>query len=513
MTMARREEGKVVMIAGPDGVGKSTLAESMMKGELRGRPVLLVHHRQAGVLPARRMRGSGTEPHRHPPYPWLVSLAKMLYLFLDFRLAWALRIEPFRRRGGWVLLQRNWWDAVIDPTRYRLRSSPRLARALGRLLPQPDLIFVLEAPPAVIAGRKQELPQEELERQTLAWKAMLEGRPGVTFLDASLSPDQLARQATNQLLWSERRRDEEGWVNLPSRSDPRWTIRRGPPSRTATGLSLYQPVRVRGLAAWSLARILARTGSFRLLPRGQRPPAALQAILAPHVPTGGTVAVARSSHPQRQVALIVGPGGDRQIAKVAYSADARQALEREAEMIRILGPLLSPPVNPPIILGEAEGLLLLRGVRPLLRARPWHLPPEVAHALGRLFRAGADQGLTMGPAHADFAPWNLVRSGDSWTLVDWEHARVDAPPFHDVFHWLFQAHDLLGRPSRRALLAGLRGRGWVGEAIGAYARGAGLNVTETPRFLLIYLDERSRREHLTGVDELQRAVRAVSEGP
>lgn len=499
------------MIAGPDGVGKSTLADSLRAGGLRGRPVLMVHHRQAGVLPARKMRGSGTEPHRHSPYSPLVSLAKLLYLFVDFRLAWALRIEPFRRRGGWVLLQRSWWDLVIDPRRYRLRPSPRLSRALGRLLPQPDFTLVLEAPASVIAGRKRELPRVELERQTRAWRDMLGGRPGVTFLDASLPPDQLSSRAADELFRLES--PQAGWVNLPSRTDPRWTLRRGPPSRTAAGLSIYQPVRLRGLAGWSLSRLLAGAGFFRMFPKGQAPPPSLEEILAPHVPAGRTVAVARSSHPDRHIALIVGPGGDRQIAKVAYSDEAQRSLDREADYIRTLGPLLRPPVTAPSILAEAPGLLLLKAVRPRLRIRPWRLPPEVAHALGRLFRARATAGPPLsGPAHADLAPWNLIRSDGGWTLVDWEHARLQAPPFHDVFHWLFQSHDLLGRPSRRALLAGVRGRGWVGRAIQAYARGAGLDAAEAPGYFLTYLDGRIDRGDGATPDVLQRAVREGSGG-
>jgi hypothetical protein len=123
-----------------------------------------------------------------------------------------------------------------------------------------------------------------------------------------------------------------------------------------------------------------------------------------------------------------------------------------------------------------DDALLLEWVDADPRSEPWRLPLAVAESLGALFASGmheCDRGLC-GPAHGDAAPWNLLASGGSWVLVDWEVSLDDAPPFFDVFHYLVQGHALLGRPAHQDLLAGLDGRGWIGEAIAAYARGAGL---------------------------------------
>ena len=45
-------------------------------------------------------------------------------------------------------------------------------RVLGWLLPQPDLVIVLEAPPDVLMARKSEIEPVELERQTRAWRSL-----------------------------------------------------------------------------------------------------------------------------------------------------------------------------------------------------------------------------------------------------------------------------------------------------------------------------------------------------
>ncbi len=83
----RSRRGGVLLLAGPDGVGKTTLSRALEETVLVDRPLLHVHHRRGvGVLPARKPQGPTSEPHRHPPYGRLVSAGKLLYLYLDFLL-------------------------------------------------------------------------------------------------------------------------------------------------------------------------------------------------------------------------------------------------------------------------------------------------------------------------------------------------------------------------------------------------------------------------------------------
>jgi hypothetical protein len=143
--------------------------------------------------------GPVTEPHADPPYPVILSLAKTGYLFLDFLLGWAFRVRPWVRRGGWVVLERGWWDIAVDPRRYRLRAPARTAWLLGRFLPAPDLTVVLEAPDTVLLSRKRELPAEELGRQRDAWRNGLPGGARPVYLDASLPALELAERVGREL--------------------------------------------------------------------------------------------------------------------------------------------------------------------------------------------------------------------------------------------------------------------------------------------------------------------------
>src|SRR6266511_631969 len=111
----RSRRGGVLLLAGPDGVGKTTLSRALEETVLVDRPLLHVHHRRGvGVLPARKPQGPTSEPHRHPPYGRPVSAGKLLCLYLDFILVFVTRPRPFGSAGGWGILQRNWWDLPVD---------------------------------------------------------------------------------------------------------------------------------------------------------------------------------------------------------------------------------------------------------------------------------------------------------------------------------------------------------------------------------------------------------------
>lgn len=288
-----------------------------------------------------------------------------------------------------------------------------------------------------------------------------------------------------------------GWTALPTRRDPRWTLPRGPRTLATKSLRIYQPVTLKAHAGWSAARLVASLGGFRLLPTSRVEPLGVASALEPYLRRFRIVALARANHPARFVALLADERGLRAVAKFATDEAGRAVLGREGNAIEELGPLLPPPLFPPRVLDRGEGHLILNVVDWQPRLASWRLPEEVADALGRFFAGGvqeasAGEASPVGPAHGDFAPWNLFRTRSGWTLLDWEEARRGDPPFFDLFHYLVRAHAHLRHPTRRQLLTGLDGSGWVGRAIRAYASGAGLRFDDAPEYLRRYLEESSR---------------------
>jgi hypothetical protein len=516
VTRVRQPSGLFVLVCGPDGSGKSSIAEklpALCEGMFRRKAWF---HWRPGVLPQAgallsRTSGDPSKPHSKPPKGHVPSIASLIYYWLDWLLGGWFRIWVLRARAGLVVVERGWWDIGVDSRRYRLKAPPWMVRALGFFVPRPDLALILEAPTGVLLKRKAEISPEELARQTTVWSSALPRKVKAAHLDASVGLEDMFRRVRELVIASLEARAVSrlgaGWSVLSWQGSPRWWIPRGPRNYAAGGLGIYQPVTFRGRIGWEAARLLAGIGGFRLLPRGEAPPRAVREVLSSYIPPRGTVAVTRGRFPDRYVALILDETGTGSaVAKVASAAPAVAALDREATSIQSLGRYLTSAVSAPEVIASQPGLLLIRAERWELRRQPWILDEEVARALGLFFRGGArhERDQLVGPTHGDVAPWNLLSTERGWVLVDWESAAEDGPPFYDLCHYIVQAYSLLGRPSLRSVVSGFsRGEGWIGRAIEAYAEGAGISPAEAASFLESYLRSsgnrllvRSRRDRL-----------------
>ena len=486
--------GLVVLLVGPDGAGKSSVANALADacGQLFRRS-LRVHFRP-GVLPrpsalARRPDAlDSNRPHSRAPHGQLLSLALLTYHWLDALLGYAVRVAPVRARTGLVVVERGFADIAVDPTRYRLQVSPALVRGLARLLPRPDVTMILDAEPEAITARKAELEQVEVRRQLDAWRAY---EPAAVRLDASRPLDAVVAGARKHVVAALERRGaatlDGGWAPIPPLGPKRlWIPRRRAPALGALRVQSAGDVSTRmGLRA---ARVGVYIGGTRLL-RATPPPAEVRRALAPHVPRGCTYSVKRAVHPGRYLAVVLDSSGQPvALAKIAVNDATRVRLLDERAAIDRWGPFLPEPLSAPRVVSSSDDALVLEWVDHRGRRRPWLLPVEVAEALGTFFARNRREGDgSRGPAHGDCAPWNLLSRDDGWTLVDWEVALDDAPAFFDAFHYVVQGHAFLGSPSRAEIVRGLDGDGWIGDALAAYAAAAGIPRESAPERFAEYL--------------------------
>ncbi len=279
------------------------------------------------------------------------------------------------------------------------------------------------------------------------------------------------------------------WVALPTSRAPRWFLPREPPTRARAGLSVYHPVTFRSRVGWEAARVLAGLGAFRYRRGFGLMPREVWEAAGPLIPSGGSLAVARANHPGRFLALVFDVD-ERPVAfvKVARDTFGSQALTAEREALEGSGQQVPSPLLTPRLLNHSDGVLVFEPMDWRARAFPWRLPEEVAFALGIFFRRSLiEADGTTGAAHGDFAPWNLLRTENGWGLVDWENFHTGAPPYFDVFHYLVQSNSELRRPLAGTIRDGLRGKGWVGAAIGAYAAGSEVAARDSAHFLHEYL--------------------------
>jgi hypothetical protein len=196
----RDRRGLVITIAGPDGSGKTSFCDALIAGVLRDTEVRRIHHRFNLLAVRGGVSTDPTQPHAEAPYPPGVSHAKVLVLFGETLVGWLLYALPFVRRGGFLIIERGWWDLAVDPLRYRLRPHRGLVRALGRLLPTSDLLVVLEGSAELLASRKDEVPEAELERQVRAWRDVVPRRQRSLYIDVSLPLADVVSTATDEVL-------------------------------------------------------------------------------------------------------------------------------------------------------------------------------------------------------------------------------------------------------------------------------------------------------------------------
>ena len=163
--------GILVVVLGPDGVGKSTLVAELIENL---RPVFrryqTFHWRPQFIARQKQSGSAATAPYAEPVRNTLDSVARLFVFFLDYWLGYLFLLRPFLARTGLIVFDRYFHDIFIDPRRYRYGGPLWLARLLAPLVPPPDLLFlVLDAEEDVILGRKQEIAPDDLHRLRAAY--------------------------------------------------------------------------------------------------------------------------------------------------------------------------------------------------------------------------------------------------------------------------------------------------------------------------------------------------------
>ncbi|MCX7722080.1 MAG: thymidylate kinase [Verrucomicrobiae bacterium] len=196
--------GFMVIVLGPDGSGKSTIAPAILQG-LTGTfyAAKSVHYHWKPKLLRRARRDAeliSTDPHGKPPRNLLLSLVFFGLHWAEFVLGAVAKIYPALFRGGLVLVERYYHDFFVDQARYRLRVPKLLVRLGLVFVKKPDLVLVLDAPVETLRARKQEVSPGETERQRNAYLELAHQTPNAVVLDANQPAEQVATEAVRVVL-------------------------------------------------------------------------------------------------------------------------------------------------------------------------------------------------------------------------------------------------------------------------------------------------------------------------
>ena len=207
--------GYHLLLLGPDGAGKSTVAEELQR-QLSG---AFLGTAKCSFPPRLLNRPEGTpgQPHAvRPRSPLASAVRAVAYWWVYYGPGYYATVYPALVRGKLVIHDRHLVDCQIDPVRYRYRGPQKLLSVIWRLTPKPHLSVVLDVPPEILQARKQEVPFEVSSRQRQAYLQLARQLPGSLVVDGGLPLEQVVEQIAQRITG-----------DLADRLQPRWQGKRG----------------------------------------------------------------------------------------------------------------------------------------------------------------------------------------------------------------------------------------------------------------------------------------------
>ena len=192
----RHRTGVVVAFLGLDGCGKSTVMARVGDDLLPAfrattrfhlRPRLGRRPAPAAVVQDKPVRG------------WCFSIAKLAIWAVDYVIGYLVHVFPRLIASTLVLFDRYYHDLLVDPMRYRYGGPVGLARWVGRRVPCPDLMILLDVPSEIATARKQD-PLRGTWREREGYLDLVRALPYGWIVDASQPLDRVVAEAERIVL-------------------------------------------------------------------------------------------------------------------------------------------------------------------------------------------------------------------------------------------------------------------------------------------------------------------------
>ncbi len=153
-SLVQQNTNRFIAILGPDGSGKSSVMNAICDGLKREGYETHTFHLRVRLRKDLGEQAPVVDPHGKRPYGQWLSTIKVFYLIFYYWWGHFFKVRPLLKRNAVVMFDRYYHDMLVDPKRYCYGGSMWLARLAGKLIPNPGLWILLDAPPEVLQSRK-----------------------------------------------------------------------------------------------------------------------------------------------------------------------------------------------------------------------------------------------------------------------------------------------------------------------------------------------------------------------
>ena len=181
----------IICFVGPDGCGKSSIISGVtdLARETFRSPTkrfVLFHHRphllcnlgmlfRRGKMTEQEVNDETFNPHGGKTSGFVVSIVKLCWYCMDYRLGYWLKVAPLFRRANIVLFDRYFFDFLADQRRSAMNLPNWIVTAAYWLcIPKPDRVFFITVDPDDALRRKQEISRESIVGINSAYSKMAE---------------------------------------------------------------------------------------------------------------------------------------------------------------------------------------------------------------------------------------------------------------------------------------------------------------------------------------------------
>ncbi len=173
--------GISIAFLSPDGGGKTTIIHALndyfdnmnIFDGVRNyymRPQFLKNLGHYNKINPSKEESTNPDPHGKAMHSVQKSLIRFMFYNVDYVLGTLVKIWPHKLAKKLVIFDRYYYDYFVDLTRYQYSFSEAIPKAFRWMIPQPEMVFILDAPSEVLYARKQELTLDELKEQRIRFK-------------------------------------------------------------------------------------------------------------------------------------------------------------------------------------------------------------------------------------------------------------------------------------------------------------------------------------------------------